>query len=188
MSHFNLRSPILALLLLSSFISPLPSDSYTFESGEFLDQYRDEMLVIPGAQSGVTSIELHVSFNSKHEVQVENMGPNVSTATFHAAPKVILGPFTKQLQGFGWWNTLRPFDGTVDYQGGSGASYGSTVGHTVLLTTITDPQTLQTFVGSQVSIPLQFVRNNSVVWSAGSNNQAQVDSVFGWHGIIRYNY
>jgi hypothetical protein len=171
--------------LFSSFAAP--QETHTFESPEFLARYRDELLVIPGAQSNVTSIELHVSFNSKHTVEVENLQPTTNGVIFHANPKVRLGPFVKQLQGFGWSHTLQPFDNHIDFQGRSGTSYDTTVGHTVLFVTITDPQELQPFVGSQVSLPLQFIRANNVTWSAG-NNQDRASSVFGWHGLIKYNY
>lgn len=187
MSEANMKKLLPLLLVLSSFAAPLPQDTYTFESTEFLARYRDELLVIPGAQNNVTSVVLQVSFNSQHIVEVENLQPFVNGVIFHANPKVKLGPFTKQLQGFGWSKTMRPFDGLIDYQGRSGDSYETTIGHTILFVTITDPQELQLFVGSQVSLPLQFIRANNVTWSAG-NNQDRASSVFGWHGYIKYNY
>lgn len=160
-------------------------DAHTFESLEYLDNYRNEVVVVPGALAGVTSIDLHVSFNSKHKLQVENLEPTMSTLAFHTQPTARFGPLTKPLQGFAWGKSFRPFDGTVDFQGGSGGSHSTTVGHTVLFETITDPQIISQFVGNEINIPVQFVRNSSIV---GGSNASRINSTFGWHGIIRYNY
>jgi hypothetical protein len=164
---------------------------------------------VQGSAVPLAAINVEVCQASAYEFGIENRSPlfanefyfgespifapavnNMAGVSVLAGRKTVVqstmgGPSDPFAGAFDWSVALQPFDGTVDYEGPSGASSGIlTIPH-VARFTITDPALLAHF--QQAEVPL-FARRLGWWWYSGTTGVVQ-GTVTGWSGArVHFEY